>query len=204
MGDLPVVDLHVDRKPAVRTGVFNGDLFVFVVVAVDQQQKVDRSPHVEGSLPLDPHRMEIVAQRPSPRLVISDQGKSQCVARVPPEQPGLRHERQAALQAFPRDGDRARHVLGPRCLALLLVALDQELGNPLLLVREDVVVGTPEPKILASSGWSRKCWPISRRSASLGSIPRLAIANGMLVDRNCWAQSSRRYSTTRWASLERP
>ena len=69
MRDLDVIDLHVNRQVAMGAGVLDGDLRVFVVVAVDQQQKVDRSPYVEGPFPLDPHSMEIVAKRPTPRFV---------------------------------------------------------------------------------------------------------------------------------------
>ena len=49
---------------------------VLVVVAVDQQQTVDRSPHVEGPFPFDPHCMEIEAQRPTPRLIPVSQCES--------------------------------------------------------------------------------------------------------------------------------
>ncbi len=73
MRDLDVVDLDLNRQVAMRAGVLDGDLRVFVVVAVDQQQEVDRSPYVEGSLPFDPHGMEVVAKRPTPRLVLVSQ-----------------------------------------------------------------------------------------------------------------------------------
>ncbi len=73
MSDLDVIDLYVDRQNAVRARIFDGNPLVLVVVAVDQQQEVDRSPYVEGFLSFDPHRMEIVAKWPTPRLVIFNQ-----------------------------------------------------------------------------------------------------------------------------------
>ena len=53
MRDLDVIDLHVNRQVAMGAGVLDGDLRVVVVVAVDQQQEVDRSPDVEGPFPFD-------------------------------------------------------------------------------------------------------------------------------------------------------
>ncbi len=73
MRNLDVIDLDVNRQVAMRAGVLDGDPRVFVVVAVDQQQEVNRSPYVEGPFPFDPHRMEIVAERPTPRLVLVSQ-----------------------------------------------------------------------------------------------------------------------------------
>ena len=55
--DFDVIDLYVNRQVAMGAGVLDGDPRVFVVVAVDQQQAVDRSPHVEGSFPFDAHSM---------------------------------------------------------------------------------------------------------------------------------------------------
>ena len=71
--DLDVIDLYVNRQVAMGAGVLDRDPRVFVVVAVDQQQEVDRSPYVEGPFPFDSHRMEIVAKRPTPRLVLVSQ-----------------------------------------------------------------------------------------------------------------------------------
>ncbi len=66
MSDFPVIHLYVNRQVAMRAGVLDGDVRVLVVDAVDQQQEVDSSPHVEGPFPLYPHGMEIMAQRPTP------------------------------------------------------------------------------------------------------------------------------------------
>ncbi len=59
-----------------RARVFNRNPLVGVVIAVDQQQEVDRSPYIEGLLAFDPHRMKIVAKWPTPRLVLFNEGKA--------------------------------------------------------------------------------------------------------------------------------
>ncbi len=100
MSDFAVIHLYVNRQVTMGAGVLDGDVRVLVVVAVDQQQEVDRSPYVEGPFPFDSHCMEIVAQRPAPRLIPVSQCEAQLLTGVSLEEPGLRHEGEPAAQGL--------------------------------------------------------------------------------------------------------
>ena len=165
-------------------GVLDSDLRVLVVVAVDQQQEVDRSPYVEGTFPVDSHRMEIVAERATPRPIPVSQREAQLLTGVSLEEPGPRHEGQPATQILWTHLQCTCRLTESRRPFIVLARLDEELGEPLLVIGEDVVVGTPEPEIASPA----PCGPggagpdVPDASHSSGAISRLSIASGMPVE----------------------
>ncbi len=67
MGDHTVADREENAVGAMAAGIFDLDGFTGVLCAVDQQQKVNRSPPgIEDRFALDMHRVETMAQGATP------------------------------------------------------------------------------------------------------------------------------------------
>lgn len=66
MGDGTTLDLEGNSIGAVGAGIFDPDGFAGVLCAVDQQQKVNRSPYIEDRFALDVNRVKIVTQGATP------------------------------------------------------------------------------------------------------------------------------------------
>ena len=68
-GDRATVYFYADWQVAFGAGVFEGETLVFVIIAVDQQQEVDRSPNIEGLFAFDVHRVEVVLEGTAPPFI---------------------------------------------------------------------------------------------------------------------------------------
>ena len=66
LGDGAIHDLKGNSIGAVGAGIFDFDRFAGVLRAVDQQQKVNRSPYIEYRFAFDINRVEIVTQGATP------------------------------------------------------------------------------------------------------------------------------------------
>ena len=66
MGDHTVADRDGNAVDAVGAGIFDLDGFTGVLCAVDQQQKVDRSPNIEDRFALNVNRVEIMPHGTTP------------------------------------------------------------------------------------------------------------------------------------------
>ncbi len=66
LGDHTIADRDGNAVGAVGAGIFDLDGFAGVLCAVDQQQKVNRSPYIEDRFALDMNRVEIMSQRATP------------------------------------------------------------------------------------------------------------------------------------------
>ena len=71
--DHPIHGFDMDTVGAVGTGVFQLDA-VFAVLAVDQQQEVDRSRYAEAFIAVQRHGMERESQAVEKPLVVVGQG----------------------------------------------------------------------------------------------------------------------------------
>ena len=66
LGDGAIHDLKGNSIGTVGAGIFDFDRFAGVLCAVDQQQKVNRSPYIEDGFALNVNGMEIMTQGPTP------------------------------------------------------------------------------------------------------------------------------------------